>query len=198
MTSRSLKHLCVFCGSSSGTRPQYAQAARRLGRVFLSEGIGLVYGGASVGVMGQIADTVLAGGGKVIGVIPRGLAHKEVAHAGLTDLRIVDSMHERKALMAELVDGFIALPGGLGTFEEFFEVLTWCQLGIHRKPCALLNTEGYYDKLVGLIDHAIDEGFVRSEHRSMVVVDHDPQTLIEKMRSAELPHVRTWITRQQT
>ena len=164
-----MKQVCVFCGSSSGARPEYIRAARHLGRVLACRNLGLVYGGASVGIMGEIANAVLEEGGEVTGVIPRMLMEKEVAHTGVSDLRIVGSMHERKALMAELADGFIALPGGLGTFEEFFEVLTWEQLGMHQKPCGLLNVGQYYSKLVDFLDYAVFQQFIKAEHRSGVI-----------------------------
>ncbi|MFC2132983.1 TIGR00730 family Rossman fold protein [Bacteroidota bacterium] len=177
-----MKKLCVFCGSGYGAKPQYINAARELANLLVGEKIGLVYGGAKVGVMGEIAKAVLYAGGEVIGVIPKGLAEKEVAFEELTDLRIVDSMHDRKALMADLSDGFIALPGGLGTIEEFFEVLTWAQLGIHTKPCGLLNTENYYTKLLQFLDHTVDQKFVESEHRNMIVIDDNPSELIKKFK----------------
>jgi uncharacterized protein (TIGR00730 family) len=158
--------LCVFCGSSSGSSPIYVDQAKALGTALAQSGIDLVYGGASVGLMGAVADATLAAGGNVIGVMPQALVDKEISHKGLTDLRIVGSMHERKALMAELADGFIALPGGLGTFEELFEVWTWAQLGYHRKPCALLNVDGFYDKLSGFLDDVVTRGFVKPSHRA--------------------------------
>jgi uncharacterized protein (TIGR00730 family) len=172
---------CVFSGSSRGTRPQYAEAAAELGRMLAARGIGLVYGGASTGLMGVIADSVLEHGGEVIGVIPQFLVDKEVAHQGIRDLRITSSMHERKALMADLADGFIALPGGLGTLEETFEVWTWGQLDRHTKPCALLNTEGYYDGLRSFLDHVVREGFLRPQHRAVLACEADPATLLEKL-----------------
>jgi uncharacterized protein (TIGR00730 family) len=190
--------LCVFCGSQSGARAIYADAASALGRSLLRHGIGLVYGGGAVGLMGILADTLLAGEGEVIGVIPRPLGSKEVAHQGLKDLRYVDSMHQRKAQMAELADGFIAMPGGFGTFEEFFEVLTWAQLGIHGKPCGLLNAEGYFDGLIAFIDHAVAEGFVRPKYRPMVLLDSDPEALIQRMQSYEPPARGMWIRPDQT
>ncbi|MBT3880148.1 MAG: TIGR00730 family Rossman fold protein, partial [Candidatus Scalindua sp.] len=159
-----MKRLCVYCGSSSGRQPGYAQVARQLAHAMVSKNIDLVYGGASVGIMGEIANAVLGEGGDVIGVIPKGLFAKEVAHTGITELREVGSMHERKALMADLSDGFIALPGGLGTIEEIFEIITWSQLGMHRKPCGLLNVNNYYDKLIGFLDHAVSEQFIKATH----------------------------------
>jgi uncharacterized protein (TIGR00730 family) len=170
-------HVCVFCGSSAGSRPAYAEAAWRVGTTLAHHGLGLVYGGGQVGLMGVLADAALAAGGRVIGVIPEPLATKELAHTGLTELRVVRTMHERKALMAELSAGFLALPGGVGTFEEFFEIVTWAVLGLHRKPVGLLNVEGYYDPLRALLDHAVAERFVRPEHRALVVVSDQPEIL---------------------
>ena len=184
-----MKRICVFCGSSPGARPAYAVAARGVGHALVETGIDLVYGGAGVGLMGILAQSVLDAGGRVTGVIPRLLAGKEVAFTRLEDLRIVESMHERKALMADLSDGFIALPGGIGTIEEFVEVLTWSQLGIHDKPCGLLNSDGYYDRLLGFFDHMVEEGFIRSEHRDTIVVDADPALLLMKMSLYRSPKV---------
>jgi uncharacterized protein (TIGR00730 family) len=172
--------VCVFAGSSAGSRIEYAAAARELGQALARRGVGLVYGGARAGLMGVLADAVLAGRGHVTGVIPQALVDKEIAHQGLSDLRVVRSMHERKAMMADLADGFIALPGGLGTLEELFEVLTWAQLGLHRKPCGLVNVRGYFDGLLSFVDHAIDERFVRSEYRSMILVSSSPGALLEQ------------------
>jgi uncharacterized protein (TIGR00730 family) len=190
-----MKRICVFCGSSPGARPEYVAAARRLGRTLASKGIGLVYGGAKVGTMGQLAKAALEAGGEVIGVIPERLVAKEVAFTELADLQIVGSMHERKARMVELSDGFIALPGGLGTFEEFFEALTWAQLGLHHKPCGLLNVCSYYDKLIAFLDHAVAQQFVKLEYRAMVLVDEDPTTLLEKFASYQPPEIdkAAWI-----
>ncbi len=184
-----MKRICVFCGSSPGARPEYRQAARQLAYTLASKQIGLVYGGGSVGVMGEIARTVLDEGGEVIGVIPKALAKKKVAFTELPDLRVVGSMHERKALMAELADGFIALPGGLGTIEEFFEVLTWAQLGIHSKPCGLLNVGQYYDKLISFLDHTVSEQFVEGAHRSMVLIAGSPEALLEQFETYQPPQV---------
>ncbi len=184
-----MKYICVFCGSSPGARPDYLQAAKQLGYILADQGIGLVYGGAKVGMMGKVAEAVLEKKGEVIGVIPKGLVEKEVSFTGLADLRVVDSMHERKALMAELSDGFIALPGGLGTLEEFFEVATWAQLGIHPKPCGLLNISHYYDKLMEFLDHTAAEKFVEAEHRSMILVDEDPERLLHKFETYRPPTV---------
>ena len=175
-----MKRICIFCGSSSGSRPEYLEVAREMGRMLVKRNIELVYGGGRVGLMGEIATTVLKSGGKVIGVIPRDLVDREVAFDDLPDLRVVGSMHERKALMAELSDGFIALPGGLGTIEEIFEVLTWGQLGIQNKPCGFLDVSGYYQRLISFLDHAVSQQFIETEHRAMILIDEDPETLIEK------------------
>ncbi len=186
---KKLQRICVFCGSSEGARPEYLQAARMLGEAMLARGIGLVYGGANVGTMGQIASTVLAGGGEVIGIIPQDLVQKEVAFKELQDLRVVQSMHERKALMNELSDGFISLPGGLGTFEEFFEALAWGQLGIHTKPSGILNIQNYYGKLLDFLDNAVTEAFMQPEHRAMLLVHEDPATLLDLFETYEPPDV---------
>jgi uncharacterized protein (TIGR00730 family) len=196
--SAPLGRLCVFCGSNGGGRPDYLEAARALGRVLAQRGIGLVYGGARVGLMGALADAALASGGHVLGVMPESLVAKEVAHTGLTELRVVKSMHERKAMMADLSDGFVALPGGWGTLEELFEVLTWAQLGLHRKPCGLLNVAGYFDPLLAFLDHTIDEGFVRREQRAMVTVATTPAQLLDLFAAYEPPLVDKWITRAET
>ena len=193
-----MKRICVYCGSSSGTRPSYIQAARALGTSLARRGLGLVYGGSNVGLMGALADTVLAQGGEVIGVIPESVVIREVAHTRLADLRIVGSMHERKALMAELADGFIAMPGGFGTLEEFCEIVTWVQLGLHRKPCGLLNVEGYYDGLLSFLNHAVAEGFIRTEYRSVVLTDSEVDGLLEKISKYEAPHLKKWIDRDET
>ncbi len=193
-----MKRVCVLCGSSQGARPAFAAAARDMGAVLVRRGLGLVYGGGSVGLMGILADAVLAGGGHAIGVIPKALATKELAHAGLPDLRIVGTMHERKALMADLAGGFVAMPGGLGTLEEFCEVLTWAQLGIHAKPCGMLNVEGYYDPLLALLDHAVAEGFVRPEHRRLVLAKAEPALLLDAMDTFRAPPLRKWIDREKT
>lgn len=187
--------LCVFAGSNVGGDPAYRRAAEDLGRALVAREIDLVYGGARVGLMGVVADTVLAGGGRVIGVIPEALVAKEVAHHDLTELRIVGSMHERKAIMADLSHGFVALPGGWGTLEELFEVLTWAQLGLHRKPCGLLNANGYFDGLLAFVDHAIREGFVRPEYRAMLLVADTPAELLDHIARYEAPSVQKWIDR---
>lgn len=190
----SFRRICVFCGSNSGTNPAYRDAAVAAGQLLASRNIELVYGGGKIGLMGVLADAVLQANGRVIGVIPESLLAKEVGHAGLTDLRVVKSMHERKAMMADLSNGFIAMPGGFGTFEEFCEVVTWSQLGIHAKPCGLLNVEGYYDPLLELFDHAVREGFLRQENRQIVLADPVPQSLLEKMARFRAPTVGKWIT----
>jgi uncharacterized protein (TIGR00730 family) len=188
-----MKRICVFAGSSSGARADYLTAAAELGCVLAGRGIGLVYGGARVGLMGALADAVLAGGGEVIGVIPKALVEKEVAHTGLTDLRVVTSMHQRKALMADLSDAFIALPGGWGTLDEMFEILTWAQLGLHRKPCGLLNVQGYFDRLLSFLDHTVEQGFVRREYGALLSVSDAPATLLDALVTQTPPVVEKWI-----
>ncbi|MBB3772998.1 hypothetical protein FHS55_003623 [Angulomicrobium tetraedrale] len=190
-----MRRICVFLGSNAGRRPAYFDAATALGGLLAREGIGLVYGGASVGLMGALANAAVEAGGEVIGIIPQRLVEKEIAHKGLSDLRVVGSMHERKALMAELADGFVALPGGIGTLEELFEVWTWAQLGSHGKPCALLNIDGYYDRLLSFVDHVVDEGFMRGAHRDMLLVAQTPEQLIARMRDYQAPNVVKWIAR---
>lgn len=180
-----MKNICVYCGSSSGRHPVYIQAARELGREMARRGIGLVYGGASIGVMGAIADAVLDSGGDVTGVIPRALMDKEISHAGLTRLKLVETMHERKMTMAGGADGFIALPGGLGTIEELFEILTWSQLGFHDKPCALLDINNYYDHLRRFLAHAESEGFVKKSHREMLITGQEPGDLLDGMQGSD-------------
>jgi len=175
------RRICVFCGSSAGENPAYAAVARELGRTLADRGIGVVFGGGKVGLMGVLADAALAAGGEVIGVIPDALVAREIAHTGLSKLHVVRSMHERKTLMADLASAFIALPGGYGTFEEFFEAVTWTQLGIHHKPCGLLNIDGYYDPLLALIEHAVSDGFIREENRALVLDAPDIATLLAKL-----------------
>ena len=187
-----LRRICVFCGSSSGARPVYQQAAQTVGQLLCRRGIELVYGGGRVGLMGIVANACLNEGGRVIGVIPQALADKEVAHTGLTELRIVTSMHERKSLMADLSDAFMALPGGFGTWEEFFEVLTWAQLGIHRKACGVLNVGGYYDPLLQMADRALSEGFVREMHRDLLLSDADPEQLLDRLSIHSTWDGHTW------
>jgi len=191
-----LKRVCVFCGSSDGARSSYREATAMLGRVLAARRIGVVYGGGNIGLMGALADAALGAGGDVIGVVPEHLVNKELAHRGV-DLRIVHSMHERKALMADLADAFIALPGGYGTLEEFCEVLTWSQLGLHAKPCGLLNVDGYYDSLLGLFDHAAAEGFVRPQSRDLVVVDDQAARLLDRLAAWQAPQVERWIDRDE-
>ena len=193
-----MKRICVFAGSNSGSHTEYLAAARALGDALVRHQMGLVYGGARLGLMGAVADTVLAARGHVTGVIPEALVAKEVAHTGLSDLRVVASMHERKAMMGDLADSSIALPGGLGTLEEFFEVLTWAQLGLHRKPCGLLNVCGFFDGLLAFLEHAIDERFVRREHRAMVIVSSSPDSLLEQFDQYVPPVVPKWIDAAET
>ncbi len=193
---RSFKRICVFCGSSHGANSVYAAAARKTGEELARRKIELVYGGGNVGLMGVLADAVLAGGGHVIGVIPEALMAKEVGHRGLPDLRIVKTMHERKALMAKLSDGFVALPGGMGTFEEFFEIITWAQLGMHSKPCGLLNVNGFYNPLMALVDHAIEERFVKVKQRDLIMVEPEFDALLERMAREHIPHEPKWITKE--
>jgi uncharacterized protein (TIGR00730 family) len=191
--------VCVFCGANPGARPAYAEATADLARLLMAEGIGVVYGGGHVGLMGVLADTMLAEGVEPIGVMPQALVDKEIGHRGLSDLRVVGSMHERKALMAELSDAFIALPGGLGTLEELFEVYTWSQLGLHRKPCALLDVEHYYAGIAEFLAHAVEERFLRAEHREMLIVDSDAGRLIDRLRAFEPEAVvPKWIDRGET
>ena len=189
-----MKRICVYCGSSRGRRPEYEQAARQLGEALLERELGLIYGGASVGIMGAVADTLLAGGGEAIGVIPEALAIKEVAHEHLSEQHIVATMHERKALMADLADGFIALPGGWGTLEEIFEALTWAQLGFHEKPCGLLNVAGYYDQLAAFLEQAFDEQFVRPVYRELLLLAEQPAELLERLATYEAPRVKKWVS----
>jgi len=193
-----MKRVCVFAGSSAGSQPEYRGTAEELGRVLAMRQMGLVYGGARVGLMGVVADAVLASRGQVTGVIPEALIAKEVAHNGLSDLRIVGSMHERKAVMADLADAFIALPGGWGTVEEFFEILTWGQLGLHQKPCGLLNARGYFDGLLSFVGHSIEEGFVRREYRSMISVTDSPDELLDLLAAYKPPLIEKWIDRAST
>ena len=188
-----MKNITVFCGSNSGFRTEYAEAARNLARLLVEQNIRLVYGGGNVGLMGIIADEVMRAGGEVVGIIPDSLDKKEVGHRAITELRVVGSMHERKAQMAELADGFIAMPGGIGTFEEFFEILTWAQLGFHEKPCAVLNVAGYYDGLLTLCDTAVSEGFLRPAHRQLILEDSNPEILLEKMRNLKPLPLEKWI-----
>ena len=195
--THSLHRLCVYCGSSPGARPEYVEAAHAMGRALAGRGIGLVYGGGRVGLMGQVAKAALEAGGEVTGVITRRLAEMELAYDGLTALHTVETMHERKALMAELSDGMIGLPGGLGTIEELFEALAWAQLGMHAKPCGLLNTLGYYDRLLGFLDFAVEELFVEEAHRAMLVVAADPAELLARFETYQPPSANkaAWVLR---
>jgi uncharacterized protein (TIGR00730 family) len=197
-TARRILRLCVFCGSSTGADPAFRRAAETLGAALVRQEIALVYGGGNIGLMGVIADHVMQAGGQVIGVIPRQLLEKELAHHGITDLRVVGSMHERKALMAELAEGFIALPGGYGTIEEFSEVLTWSQLGLHAKPMGLLNVSGYYDHFLRFLDHAVDVQLLRPEHRRLVLESDDAQQLLQHMHDWQAPSLPKWIEPDET
>ena len=190
---RTLRRICVFCGSSPGREPAYRQLAQQLGRTLAGRGIGVVFGGGRVGLMGALADAALTAGGEVIGVIPQALVDREIGHHGVTQLRVVGSMHERKALMAELADGFVALPGGVGTLEELFEVWTWAQLGLHAKPCGLLDADGFYDPLIGFLDHLVETGFVRSTHRAMLVSSATPEALLAAFEAYQPPGVAKWV-----
>jgi uncharacterized protein (TIGR00730 family) len=190
---KSLRRVCVYCGSAVGVRAAYAGAAADTAAALTARKIELVYGAARIGVMGALADGVLARGGRVIGIIPRALVEKEVAHAGLTELHLVASMHERKAMMADLSDAFVALPGGLGTLDELFEIWTWAQLGLHRKPVGLLDVDGYFEGLVRFLDHATAEGFVRQVHRDLLIVDRDPERLLDRLAAAPAPSGARWI-----
>jgi uncharacterized protein (TIGR00730 family) len=193
-----MKRICVFCGSSRGADSGYVDVARRLGAILAERGLSLVYGGGNIGLMGELADAVLTGGGRVVGVIPEALEARELAHTGVQDLRVVGSMHERKALMADLADAFIALPGGLGTLEEFCEIITWAQLGIHDKPCGLLNARDFFQSLIAFLDHAVTEGFLRPEHRALVFVESEPEVLLERFETYRAPKREKWIDRDQT
>ena len=193
-----MNSICVFCGSSFGKDPAYKEAARSLGATLAERDITLVYGGGNVGLMGTVADAALAAGGEVVGVIPEALVEREIAHENLTKLHVVSSMHERKALMSELSDGFIALPGGNGTLEEFFEVLTWAQLGEHRKPCGLLNVSGYYGPLLNVLDHMVDQGFLAEKHRSIVQVETTPEDMLDAFYGYVPPDTVKWIDRTET
>lgn len=184
-----MRRVCVFCGSSRGTRPAYAEAARVTGRLIAQRGLGLVYGGGEVGLMGILANAALEAGGEVIGIIPEALMRMEVGHPKLSALHVVATMHERKAMMAELSDGFIALPGGIGTLEELFEVWTWGQLGIHPKPLGFLDVAGYYDHLHAFLDHSVAEGFLKDRHRAMAAVESDPATLLDRLAAYQPPDV---------
>lgn len=193
-----IRTVCVYCGASPGRRAAYSDAARALAAALVERGIGLVYGGGRVGLMGAIADAVLGAGGHVTGVIPRALATKEVAHDALSELIVTESMHTRKTIMADRADVFIALPGGIGTLEELFEVWTWSQLGFHQKPCGVLNVGGYFDGLIGFIDHAVNEQYLRPSHRDILLVDRDPVALLDRLAAYEPPDVPQWLEPGET
>ncbi|MCP4038546.1 MAG: TIGR00730 family Rossman fold protein [bacterium] len=190
--------VCVFTGSSPGAKAEYREVAMRLGSELVARELALVYGGAHVGLMGAVADAVLEAGGRAIGVIPEFLVAKEVAHEGLSELHVVETMHERKAKMAALASGFIALPGGVGTFEETFEILSWAQLGMHEKPCGLLNVSGYYDGLISFLDHAVSERFVKPVHRELVLVAEEPDELLDAFRVYSPPDIDKWLDREHS
>jgi uncharacterized protein (TIGR00730 family) len=193
-----MKRICVFCGSSSGARPVYADTARALGGELVRRRLGLVYGGGCVGLMGAIADAVMEGGGEVIGIIPEALVERELGHGAITDLIVVGSMHERKAKMAELSDAFVAMPGGYGTLEEFCEIITWAQLGLHRKACGVLNVDGYYDPLLALFGRFVEEGFLKPANRLLVIEDNDPARLLDKLVHYTPPLTEKWIDRDES
>jgi uncharacterized protein (TIGR00730 family) len=193
-----MKRVCVYAGSSAGARPEYATAAGQLARVLVARGIDVVFGGGNVGLMKVVADATMAAGGEVIGIIPEALMAREVGHRDITELRVVGSMHERKALMAELSDGFVALPGGFGTIEEIIEIATWSQLGLHDKPFGLLNVDGFYDSLISFFDHAVHEGFLRPQHRQMLLVADEPEQLLDAFATWQRPAVHKWIDRDET
>ena len=193
-----MSRICVFCASTHGVRPEYAEATRAFGRRLVARGHSLVYGGGNVGLMGVVADAVLEAGGDVAGVIPPARMARGIGPGGVPRLHVVDSMHERKALMAELSDAFVALPGGVGTFEELFEAITWTQLGLHRKPCGLLNVAGFYDGLIAFLDHAWAEGFIKPETRAIVTASRDADTLLDRLLATEIPSVPRWITSKDT
>jgi uncharacterized protein (TIGR00730 family) len=193
-----VRRVCVFCGSNSGLRPEYLRAARETGIALVERGLGLVYGGANIGLMGEIANAVLAAGGEVIGVIPESLVAREIVHSRLTEIRVVKSMHERKMLMSDLADAFIALPGGYGTLDEFFEIVTWTQLGLHGKPCAVLNVCGYYDPLLNFLNQAVEEKFLRQQNRDLVLAAEDPRNLLDKFENYQPVQTTKWIGKSET
>lgn len=192
-----IKKVCVYCGSSPGKNPAFSKAAVSLAQELCNRDISLVFGGGAVGIMGAVADAVLEAGGKAIGVIPKSLAIKEVAHENLTEMHVVASMHDRKAMMAELADGFIALPGGWGTLEEIFEILTWAQLGFHEKPCGLLNVEGYYDGLIGFLENSFEQRFVKDLFRPLLMTSTDPASLLDQFSVYRAPKVRKWVSEDE-
>lgn len=191
-----MNSVCVYCGSNLGAKPVYRQAAEALGRELAGRGLRVIYGGGNIGLMGALANAALAAGGEVVGVIPDDLLRKEVGHRGVTELHVVGSMHQRKQMMADLSDGFIALPGGLGTLEELFEALTWSQLSLHIKPCGLLNVDGFFDALLAYLDHARDERFIKPVHRALLLEESDPAALLERMLTYEFTHDDKWIERE--
>jgi uncharacterized protein (TIGR00730 family) len=193
-----MRRLCVFCGSNAGHDPAYRAVAVELGQFLARRGIGIVYGGGRIGLMGAVADAALVAGGEVIGVIPQALMDREIGHAGLTELRVVGSMHERKASMADLVDGFVALPGGIGTLEELFEMWTWAQLGLHRKPCGLIEVTGFFAPLLTFLDRLVMTGFVRPEHRAMLLESSSPENLLARFLAYQPPEIPKWITPAET
>lgn len=191
-----MNNICIFCGSNTGKGAAYVDAARAMVRTIAAAGHRIVFGGGKVGLMGVVAETALASGAYVIGVTPRRLLEHEVVHTGLSELHVADSMHERKVMMASKADAFVVLPGGMGTFDEMFEILTLTQLGVHEKPCGLLNVSGFYSPLMAFLDRAVEERFVRAEHRDMIVVDDDPAQLLQRLESWKLPHVSKWMDRK--
>ncbi|MEM6764396.1 MAG: TIGR00730 family Rossman fold protein [Bacteroidota bacterium] len=193
----SFSYLCIFCGSSPGKREVYTQGAQALGAHMVEKSISMVFGGGKVGLMGIIADEILTKGGQVVGVIPDFLMKKEVGHTGIQKIHVVDTMHERKQLMSEIADGFVAMPGGFGTLDELAEILTWAQLGLHQKPIGLLNTSGYFDGLLTFMDTMVEEGYLKAENRAMVLVDNDPRKLLEKMAAYSFPEVEKWLNKDQ-
>lgn len=193
-----MRSVCVFCGGNSGARPLFAEAAARVGEVIADAGLWMVFGGSSVGLMGITANAALARGGRVLGVIPEGLATKEIAHHGLTELHVVASMHERKAMMAARADAFVALPGGFGTLDELFEILTWGQLGLHKKPIALLNVDGYYNSLIDFLDRAVEEQLLHEQHRGMLLIESNPERLVLTLETYQPPDVEKWIKASET
>ncbi len=190
-----IKKLAIYCGSSAGVSDSYREGAERLADVLSEAGIAIVYGGAKVGLMRVIADRMLANGGTVIGVIPQALVDVEVAHDGLTELHVVANMHDRKALIAELADGFIMMPGGPGSLDEFFEMITWSQLGYHTKPCGILNINGYYDRLLDFLDHVVGQGFMKEPHRNMIIVNNEPRVILNQFRQYQAPSTEKWVNR---
>jgi uncharacterized protein (TIGR00730 family) len=195
---QALRSVTVYCGSNAGADPAYAEGTRALARLLVASDIRIVYGGASLGLMGILADTAMEAGGDVIGVMPQALIDREIGHRGLNDLRVVGSMHERKALMADLADAFIALPGGIGTLEELIEVYTWSQLGMHRKPIGVLNVNGYYDSLAAFLDDAVQERFLPAQHREVLIFEPDPETLLARIAGAEAPTAEKWLSEAET